>query len=114
MNGCVGQSLSRFKDLKESVSFFLVYEWLCGTVPFKGTKVQIEKQHEFDLPRPLSTYISIAPPVEEVILKALAKEPEQRFQSVQEFAQTLEKVYLEQMSVFLKQSELTADVLRQE
>ncbi len=91
-----------------------IYEWLCGTVPFKGTRFQIEMQHESVPPRPLHSSISIAPAVEEAILKALAKEPEQRFQSVQEFAQTLEQAYQGQISSLLKESEFTADMLRQE
>ncbi len=91
-----------------------VYEWLCGTVPFKGTRAEIEEQHKRTLPRPLHTHISIALSVEEAILKALAKESAQRFQSVQEFAQTLEQAYQEQISILLKQSELTVDMLRQE
>jgi serine/threonine protein kinase len=91
-----------------------VYEWLCGTVPFKGTRAGIERQHESVSPLPLHTYISIAPSVDEVILKALSKEPERRFQSVQAFATALEEAYWEQINVLLKQSEFTLDMLRGE
>jgi Protein kinase domain len=91
-----------------------VYEWLCGTVPFKGTRDEIERQHKNDPPPPLHSYISIAPSVEKVILKALAKEPEQRFGSIQEFAQALEQAYQEQINNLLEQSALTLDLLQYE
>lgn len=91
-----------------------IYEWLCGTVPFKGTRAEIERQHETATPRSLHFYISIAPSVEEAILKALAKEPSQRFPSIQKFAQALESAYQEQVNSLLKQSELTEDLLKQE
>lgn len=71
----------------------VVYEWLCGQRPFEGTGVEIAVQHATLPPRPLRHFIPELPiPIEQVILKALAKDPDARFPSAQDFAFTLEQV----------------------
>jgi WD40 repeat protein len=77
----------------------VVYEWLCGELPFAGSVNEIARQHVSTPPPPLRQKIPWIPPaIEEAVLKALAKEPEQRFSSVSSFAQALEKAILgEQM-----------------
>ncbi|HEU5227333.1 MAG TPA: protein kinase [Ktedonobacteraceae bacterium] len=68
------------------------YEWLCGSAPFGGTYSEIALQHERVAPPPLREQISTLPPeVEQVILTALAKEPQQRFASIADFAAALEE-----------------------
>ncbi len=68
-----------------------VYEWLCGTRPFEGSVSEVMVQHLSLPPPPLRERISTIPPeVEQVVLRALAKEPKERFASVQEFATALE------------------------
>ncbi|HEX6483413.1 MAG TPA: serine/threonine-protein kinase [Ktedonobacteraceae bacterium] len=68
----------------------VVYEWLCGEPPFDGSPIEVAMQHLNDPPRPLREKLpEITPAVERVVLKALAKEPHQRFTSVQEFAEAL-------------------------
>ena len=66
----------------------VVYEWLCGKPPFAGgTPIEVAMQHLHQLPpslRARAPELSLA--VERVVLKALAKEPQERFASVQEFA----------------------------
>jgi serine/threonine protein kinase len=70
----------------------VAYEWLCGHPPFTGTDAQIIMQHISFPPPPLSNYnVSIPQQVEDVLLKALAKDPAQRFESVVSFAQTFEQ-----------------------
>ena len=71
----------------------VVYEWLCGTPPFRGASfVEIAMQHLSTPPRPLREVCpEIAPEVEQVVLRALAKEPQQRYASAQEFADALEQ-----------------------
>jgi len=68
-----------------------VYEWLCGEAPFVGSATEITAKHMNILPQPVHQRgIAIRPQVEGVIARALAKDPRQRFASVQEFALTLQ------------------------
>lgn len=72
----------------------VVYEWLTSACPFQGTFVEIASQHVFTPPpglRAKNPMISRA--VEEVVLKALEKDPHHRFASVREFATALEQAY---------------------
>ncbi len=68
----------------------LVYEWLCGERPFYGTTLQLYHQHLYATPPRLREFVpTLAPAVEAVVLKALAKDPAHRFADVTEFAQAL-------------------------
>ena len=70
----------------------VVYAWLCGEVPFHGTVLEMLTQHLSVAPPPLHPKVpTISATVEQVVLKALAKDPKQRYPSVQEFAQALEQ-----------------------
>ena len=70
----------------------VVYEWLCGNWPFRGTVDEIASQHVLAPPPSLLAKVPTLPPaVEQVVFKALAKDPYQRFESVQEFARALER-----------------------
>jgi len=71
----------------------VVYEWLCGEPPFtEGDFLQLAYQHTHEPPPKLRDRIpSILPGIEEVVLKALAKAPEDRFPDVQAFAADLEQ-----------------------
>lgn len=70
----------------------VVYEWLCGRRPFRGSFTELCTQHMFAPPPPLREQdASISPDVEQVVMAALAKEPKQRFGSVQAFANALEQ-----------------------
>ena len=72
----------------------VVYEWLCGTRPFQGTELRIAYQHLSTPPPALREHIpTIASAVEQVVLKALAKEPQQRFAHVAAFASALEQAW---------------------
>ncbi len=70
-----------------------VYEWLCGARPFAGDVwTEITIQHAMTPPPPLRDKVpSIKPEVEQVVLKALAKDSTQRYASVREFAEALEE-----------------------
>jgi len=70
----------------------VVYEWLCGACPFGGnTVIEIAMLHISAPPPPLRARIPTIPPaVERVVLRALAKAPSQRFDSVQALACALE------------------------
>ncbi len=70
----------------------VVYEWLCGVPPFRGTAIEIAVKHLSLPPPPLREHRPDLPPaVEEVVLQGLAKEPAQRFSDVQEFASAFEQ-----------------------
>lgn len=68
----------------------VVYEWLCGSCPFSGTSAEIV-QHHLHTPPPsiCEKAPNISEAVEQVVLKALAKDPLQRFADVREFADAL-------------------------
>jgi WD40 repeat protein len=73
----------------------VVYEWLSGDRPFHGSFTELCAQHMFASPPSLQQKIStISPEVEQVVQTALAKDPHQRFASVQAFATALEQVCL--------------------
>ena len=68
----------------------VVYEWLCGSRPFEGSATEVMVQHLSVPPPPLHEKVATIPlEIEQVVLRALAKDPKQRFASVQEFAQAL-------------------------
>ncbi len=69
----------------------VAYEWLCGHRPFEGSYAEVLTQLMLS-PAPSLRAINpaITPAVEEVVLKALAKNPDERFASVQAFAQALD------------------------
>lgn len=65
----------------------LVYTWLSGQTPFIGSSVQLCKQHLYQEPPPLRDIVpALSPRIEQVVLKALAKDPYQRFSTIQDFA----------------------------
>src|SRR5437016_3724000 len=69
----------------------VVYEWLTGGCPFEGSLTEIVTQHLFTPPPSLYEKIpTLSPLIEEVVLQALAKEPQHRFASVQDFASALQ------------------------
>ena len=71
----------------------IAYEWITGERPFNGSPNEVISQHLIATPPPLRNRVSnIAPAVEQVIMKVLAKDPEMRFRSVREFALALEQV----------------------
>jgi serine/threonine protein kinase len=70
----------------------VVYEWLCGRPPFTGSYTEVALQHERDRPPSLRGQVGTIPvAVEQVVFKALAKDPQHRFPGVQAFADALEQ-----------------------
>jgi len=72
----------------------VVYEWLSGETPFHGSFEEIASQHLSAPPPSLRARVPTIPPgVEQVVLKALAKDPQQRFANVKDFALALEEAF---------------------
>ena len=70
----------------------VVYEWLCGVRPFEGPYWQIATQHISAPPPSLREKDpSLPEAVEKAVQRALAKDPQQRYVSVQMFARALEQ-----------------------
>jgi len=70
----------------------MVYEWLTGKKPSTGEVQAIILQHIGVDPVPLHEKASDIPPeIETVVMRALAKEPQQRFGSIQKFATAFEQ-----------------------
>jgi hypothetical protein len=75
----------------------MVYEWLSGRPPFVGSSYEIAMQHKHDAPPPLwRTAPSTPHAVQSVVLRALEKDPNERFPSVGSFALALERAYQEE------------------
>ena len=70
----------------------VVYEWLCGARPFEGSPTEVMVQQLSMPPPPLHEKVATVPlGVEQVVLRALAKDPKARFPSVRDFAAALEE-----------------------
>ncbi len=77
----------------------VVYEWLSGTRPFQGTFTEVAVKHTLVSPPSIRKMVPAIPPaVEEVIMKALAKDPTQRFASVRDFAIALQQASVAPLS----------------
>lgn len=87
------------KPRRESDQYSLgiiVYEWLSKEPPFRGTWSEIISQHLGALPKPLHEKIPAIPPaVGTVVMRALAKDPHQRFKSIKAFAAAFEQACLQ-------------------
>ncbi|MFL5698564.1 MAG: protein kinase domain-containing protein [Ktedonobacteraceae bacterium] len=81
----------------------VVYEWLTGERPFHGSFTEIAIKHSVVPPPPLREKLpTISPVIEQVVLTALAKDPKERFGSVQAFANALEQASQPNVPTFVK------------
>jgi beta-lactam-binding protein with PASTA domain/predicted Ser/Thr protein kinase len=72
----------------------VLYELLTGTVPFNGeTPVEIAMKHLSQTPAPPSSHRADIPPgLDFVVLRALAKDPSERYRSAEEMSADLDRV----------------------
>jgi len=79
----------------------IVYEMLTGRLPFEGNnQATLLYQHLHDPPPPLHQWNpSIPPGVEKVVLKAMAKDPAERYPTAGEFYQSLEEAIRKSLPV---------------
>lgn len=68
----------------------VAYEWLAGHPPFQGGPAELAAQHVHHLPPSLHALVGLAPTLETVLLRALAKTPEERFADIQAFVLAFE------------------------
>jgi len=71
-----------------------VYELLAGILPFQGaTDFSIQRAHLEQQPQPPTIYYPhIPPPIVKAVLRAMAKDPRERFQRAEDFARALDAV----------------------
>ena len=70
----------------------LAYEWLAGERPFSGSSTQVAVQQTLSSPPPLREKVPTLPSlVEQVVMRALAKDPDERFPTIEVFARALEE-----------------------
>jgi serine/threonine protein kinase len=75
----------------------MVYEWLSGHPPFLGSSYEIAMRHVHNSPPPLwRTAPSTPNAVQRVVLRALEKDPDERFPSAGSFALALEQACQEE------------------
>jgi serine/threonine protein kinase len=75
----------------------VVYEWLTGSRPFQGSFLEVATQQVLAPTPSLRAKVpTISPAIDEVVMRALAKEPQQRYPSVVEFAAALGQVCLQE------------------
>lgn len=67
----------------------MVYEWLCGTLPFQGTPLQIPAQQRLKRLSLRDKVPSLSSAFEQAVLTALSVDLNQRFRDIQEFADAL-------------------------
>ena len=72
----------------------VLYEMLTGKVPFTGdSAIEIAMKHVNELPKPPSSLRPEIPQeLDQIVLRALAKDPEDRYQTAEEFIEDLERV----------------------
>lgn len=70
----------------------VAYKWLSGSLPFQGSSSEIIAQHLAMIPRSLREHApQISEEVEQVIQKAVTKNPRERFSDVLAFASALQQ-----------------------
>ncbi len=77
----------------------VAYEWLAGERPFSGSYMEVAVKQTLAAPPSLSEKVpALLPALEHVVLRALAKEPKERYPTVEAFALALEEACREEAS----------------
>lgn len=78
----------------------VVYEWLCGERPFQGSFAEIAVKHTMVPPPSLREKVpGLSSTIEEVVMKALAKDPKSRFPTIKDFANALQQAYVKDAGI---------------
>ncbi len=92
----------------------VLYEMISGRTPFAGflDDVQVLYRHMREAPALLSSHVPDLPPaLDKVVARALAKEPGQRFASMRELAEALQRVQQSMQRAAAESTALTAPVM---
>ena len=85
-----GEPIDRRTDIFSAGIIF--YQFLTGQKPFDGTGWALAKKIIQDEPVRPSKLVQVPPEIDRVIARALAKKPEDRYQSARSFAESLKRV----------------------
>ena len=87
-----GQKIDRRTDIFSAG--VILYQFLTGQKPFQGggAWTMAKKIVHDDPPAPSSLFATVSPGYDRVVARALAKHPDKRYQSAQEFADALQRV----------------------
>ncbi|HEY0754275.1 MAG TPA: protein kinase [Ktedonobacteraceae bacterium] len=90
----------------------VVYEWLSGRLPFRGSFAEVASQHMFVQPPSLRTVMpGISQELERVIMTGLAKAPGERFARIESFASALEAASADDTPTYLTPSQAGQGIL---
>ncbi|MDX1522957.1 MAG: serine/threonine-protein kinase [Anaerolineae bacterium] len=70
----------------------MLYRMVTGRLPFRGTTPELLHAHVYETPPPPSSVAKISPTMEAIILRAIAKKPEDRYQDGASMAQALTRL----------------------
>jgi serine/threonine-protein kinase len=77
----------------------ILYRMASGKLPFKGDFLEVMQKHKSEPPKPIRQIIpppqEVPPLLDEIILRCLAKRPEDRYQSMEEVIVDLKKLAFE-------------------
>lgn len=76
----------------------IVYEMITGRPPFWGPATLVRRSHGIHRPLRPSALAMVPPTVEEVVLRCLAKNPNERFTSADEVREALDEAFAERVS----------------
>ena len=70
----------------------ILYQFLTGQKPFEGSQWALAKKIVQDDPVRPSAIVQVPPEIDRVVARALAKEPEKRYQTARGFAESLKRI----------------------
>ena len=85
-----GEPIDRRTDIFSAGIIF--YQFLTGQKPFEGTQWALAKKIIQDEPAKPSTLVRVPPEIDRVVARALAKQPEARYQTAGSFAKSLKRI----------------------
>ena len=85
-----GEAIDRRADIFSAGVLF--YQLLTGRKPFEGAGFPLAKKIVQDDPDPPSSLVQVPEAIDRVVARALAKQPDERYQSARAFAEALKRV----------------------